>query len=584
MPTYHNNQLTMVGLDSDEDEKSYAPAHVSPASNKRKRITSFDMSTSKDQEMSAQGAGGESAQTINSLYDGSGYGYVYDAPAPFAEWGVNPFGGLYDPLFGQSNLISHSSYEDVGGSFTPQPSYGSGVHDEASHDNNGLSDAPDATEPFPAYVDTMPEEAGSMHEAAYAVPDAAHAMYGAANIMSGVAVEEAQSAGHDTLVKEEPLDETLVSSTPAGNSDYSESDYDERRPSKVPKLNKDGIPRKPRQPRPKLLKWDDNDWKNVALGLVWACGENGIQIPFDQASQVVSESCTAGALQQALLKLRGKQIAEGFQIPSLRMAWTRKNKNATSSVSNANSSKSQDASSGTHKKNSTRFEGNQSKVVTLKYAYTGANRPHVAQPNTPGRASVLASMCERAPIASPLLPSPKHGYDIPVHYPTTPTRPRKAESGLPFTPATSPIRYQATLPASGTAFESGIMEDMAKDNAYFVSPLRGSNDLSSNRYVTLTKHDEEWSTTPPAKKVRFDASWGSPVSADQKAQGGRLRKAVKNVKRKLFTGSCDDKDAKFINKRKDRDDRDGHGPRYVEGSGSKYYPAAIFGGGIYPPM
>lgn len=130
--------------------------------------------------------------------------------------------------------------------------------------------------------------------------------------------------------------DVFVSNTPTYDSDYAESDRDDRRPSKVPKINKDGGPRKPRQPRPRLLKWSDNDWKNVVLGIVWACGEAGVQIPFDQAAQVVGESCTAGALQQAILKLRGKQIDEGYQIPSLRMAWTRKNKCASSSSFSTN--------------------------------------------------------------------------------------------------------------------------------------------------------------------------------------------------------------------------------------------------------
>lgn len=190
-------------------------------------------------------------------------------------------------------------------------------------------------------------------------------------------------SGDDTnaAVKQED-GEQQVSLTPYGGSEYDESEYDGRRRSKVPKLNKDGVPRKPRQPRPKLLKWDDNDWKNVALGLVWACGENGIQIPFDQASQVVSESCTAGALQQALLKLRGKQIAEGFQIPSLRMAWTRKNKNGSLSTSSANPNLSQGTEKNIlPKKRPTRFLGTQTLVITLKRAYIDADRVHLAFPH-----------------------------------------------------------------------------------------------------------------------------------------------------------------------------------------------------------
>ena len=180
-------------------------------------------------------------------------------------------------------------------------------------------------------------------------------------------------------------------------SEYDESEYDGRRRTKIPKLNKvgvprkpcgprpklnkDGVPRKPRQTRPKLLKWDSNDWKNVVLGIVWACGENGIQIPFDQASQVVNESCTAGSLQQALLKLRMKQVAEGFHIPSLRMSWPRKNKNSTSSMSSANPILSQGKGNNhLRKKQPTCFLGTQTNVVTLKRAYVDANRVHLPFP------------------------------------------------------------------------------------------------------------------------------------------------------------------------------------------------------------
>ncbi|KAF1829770.1 hypothetical protein BDW02DRAFT_573654 [Decorospora gaudefroyi] len=134
-----------------------------------------------------------------------------------------------------------------------------------------------------------------------------------------------------------------VSYTPTYDYKEEESDLGTRRPSKIPKINKDGAPRKPRQPRPKLLKWTDTDWKNVVLGIVWACGETGLQIPFDQAAQVVGESCTAGALQQAILKLRCKQMAEGYNIPTLKMAWSRKRKDSTSPPSsNANAMIMQD--------------------------------------------------------------------------------------------------------------------------------------------------------------------------------------------------------------------------------------------------
>ncbi|RMZ73276.1 rna-binding cabeza [Pyrenophora seminiperda CCB06] len=154
-----------------------------------------------------------------------------------------------------------------------------------------------------------------------------------------------------------------VSYTPTSDSDSVESDYGGRQPSKVSKTNKDGAPRKPRQPRPKLLKWSDEDWKNVVLGIIWACGETGVQIPFEQAAQIVGENCSGGALQQAVLKLRGKQNAEGFQIPSLRMAWARKNKNSAASSSSADASEQTLANTGVRKQ--TRMTGNQSLIVSL---------------------------------------------------------------------------------------------------------------------------------------------------------------------------------------------------------------------------
>ncbi|EUC38142.1 hypothetical protein COCCADRAFT_1166 [Bipolaris zeicola 26-R-13] len=132
-----------------------------------------------------------------------------------------------------------------------------------------------------------------------------------------------------------------VSYTPGQDSEDYESACEDRLPSKSTKINKDGAPRKPRQPRPKLLKWTDNDWKNAVLGIVWACGEKSIQIPFEQAAQVVGKNCTASALQQAVLKLRGKQVADGNRIPTLKMAWTRKNRSGSSPLPIANTQSTQ---------------------------------------------------------------------------------------------------------------------------------------------------------------------------------------------------------------------------------------------------
>ncbi|CAO2649453.1 Nn.00g068380.m01.CDS01 [Neocucurbitaria sp. VM-36] len=209
----------------------------------------------------------------------------------------------------------------------------------------------------------------------------AHGLLNGSDEDSSYAVQDSM----DVEVKEEnDQSDHLVSTTPVAESEYEESDLEDQRARKIPKINKDGAPRKPRQPRPKLLKWDDNDWKNVALGIVWACGENGISIPFDQAAQVVGESCTAGALQQAILKLRLKQIAEGIQIPALKMAWTRKRKHSDTSLSTANARTTQDATQTKTillKKKPTRWEGNQTLLITLKRAYQEADRMHLDYPH-----------------------------------------------------------------------------------------------------------------------------------------------------------------------------------------------------------
>ncbi|KAJ4987443.1 hypothetical protein SVAN01_07043 [Stagonosporopsis vannaccii] len=167
--------------------------------------------------------------------------------------------------------------------------------------------------------------------------------------------------------------QNIVSAPSLEESDFAASESEDERPRKVPKLNKDGAPRKPRQPRAKLLKWTDDDWKNVLLGIVWACGETGVQIPFEQAAQVVGETCTAGALQQALLKLRVKQIAEGHKIPSLRMAWTRKNKYAVSKAS-------QEPEANRLRKNPTRVEAIQAHVIKVPRAYNDEDRQGMARP------------------------------------------------------------------------------------------------------------------------------------------------------------------------------------------------------------
>lgn len=102
------------------------------------------------------------------------------------------------------------------------------------------------------------------------------------------------------------------------------------------KVNKNGTKSTPRQPRPKLIRWDDNDWKNLCLGMVWACGAAGIDIAFEEAAKLVGPTVTQSAAQQAILKLRNQQIENGFYIPQLTMKWTRKAKKGASGEHGAN--------------------------------------------------------------------------------------------------------------------------------------------------------------------------------------------------------------------------------------------------------
>jgi len=90
--------------------------------------------------------------------------------------------------------------------------------------------------------------------------------------------------------------------------------------------------RKPREPRPSLMKWNDDDWKLVVLNMVSDCGNRGIDIDFDTVANGVKPTCTGAALQQALLKLRVKMLSQGFDVPPpLRMSWARNKHHKSSS-------------------------------------------------------------------------------------------------------------------------------------------------------------------------------------------------------------------------------------------------------------
>ncbi|KAJ4353748.1 uncharacterized protein N0V89_005478 [Didymosphaeria variabile] len=130
-------------------------------------------------------------------------------------------------------------------------------------------------------------------------------------------------ASSDIHIKREHDDGDYVDSDLAADEDINDEAYSEQL-GKKRKINKNGRMRKVRQPRGNLRRWDENDVSRALMGIVWACGENGVQIPFDQAAKLVDQTCTAGALQQAILKIQTKLNKDGEQIPRIKMNWPKK--------------------------------------------------------------------------------------------------------------------------------------------------------------------------------------------------------------------------------------------------------------------
>jgi hypothetical protein len=422
MPPYHKNQLTMVGPDSGDTKPQ-----STIKSSKRKRSSKYTMSDHKSTPPSGGPVNGHE-QTVdgNGTFDGNGManstvnGTVNGMVNGYGQIPQNHIvGGLGLGVDGQA--VNRECYSTLNafdsGALPVYDAYHSEDHAfnyllPSPESYNGGGDYGQALVPFAAAYSTPSDEALYPYQSnaydCFAVGEDAPTGPGLEGhdfqniqrmiqeLNATTAAEATEAAEAEPEVKcEVDGDTASVSHILPFENESEESDFEERRPSKsaklskTPKKNKGGELRKPRQPRAKLLKWDDNDWKNVALGLVWACGENGIQIPFEQASQVVSDSCTAGALQQALLKLRGKQLSEGFQIPNLKMAWTRKNRKTTSVEPRVNSIKQEESSTNGTLKNTlprkkpTRNEGHQSFMVTLKRPYIEADRYHLVAPHTP---------------------------------------------------------------------------------------------------------------------------------------------------------------------------------------------------------
>lgn len=399
MMVYHNNRLTTIGLEREEDY-----SYPTPKSNKRKRDSALAMQNSTDH--SSPTGEGNSPEYVSHHPGIGSHEEIHSYDYAFNDWAMDPLAEAHGSFSGDWNLNGYSYDATVGGGTTfptdpgfdqdpsALPDFGPATTTEAlafAASQGNVSNEGTGADPYMTVMSASAAANTEGYEANMSIEDDTSAQ-GNPFLHSpppdadlSITVQDDHYRGtpyeEDKIeamrIKDEESDgEGQVSFTPFGENESDESDYEDQRPAKMPKLNKDGVPRKPRQPRPKLLKWQDDDWKRVCLGIVWACGDNGIQIPFEQASQIISESCTAGALQQALLKLRGKQVAEGHQIPPLKMAWTRKGRNATPSKTNANTN----ASQGTLRKKPTRVASSQTLLVRLKRPYREADRQHLAQP------------------------------------------------------------------------------------------------------------------------------------------------------------------------------------------------------------
>ncbi|KAF1972287.1 hypothetical protein BU23DRAFT_165285 [Bimuria novae-zelandiae CBS 107.79] len=136
------------------------------------------------------------------------------------------------------------------------------------------------------------------------------------------------SVGSRACIKRENQDDEYLPAFGAEDGADDDDAHDEgavRQSSKKRKLNKDGKERKARDPRGHLRTWGEQVLTKALIGVVWACGENGVEIPFEQAAQMVDEKCTSGALQQAILKARTKANTQwNMQLPNIKMHWPKK--------------------------------------------------------------------------------------------------------------------------------------------------------------------------------------------------------------------------------------------------------------------
>lgn len=144
---------------------------------------------------------------------------------------------------------------------------------------------------------------------------------------------------------------------------------------KKPARNKDGSLRKLRNQRPPLINWDLDTVGKGLIGVVWSCGEVGQEINFAQAAQIISPTCTASALQQAILKLAQKLKDKGHQVPRIKMSWPKKGADPKTQVYRIDAKP-------LPRRKPTLQQGIMCRIVVLKAPYDETKRSHLQKPWT----------------------------------------------------------------------------------------------------------------------------------------------------------------------------------------------------------
>lgn len=249
--------------------------------------------------------------------------------------------------------------------------------------------------------------------------------------------------------------------------DESDSEYEE--PTKRRKVNKNGELRKVRKPRAFLRQWDEHDVTRALMGIVWAAGENEIRLPFDQAAQLVGETCTASALQQAILKIHSRLNDEGAQIPKIKMSWPSKAANPTfPNVGDRDPNKPD-----RRRRIETSRKTTQSFVVTLRCAYLPPARNTVAGPE-PSTSDHAAPATPVATAYAHILP---RGVDQTPNLPVSAPQPASDEEDVKI-----PLSMMPTTPGgSVTMTHSGMVTPQTSGVGSAHNPNTPAHSFSAKR-------------------------------------------------------------------------------------------------------